>query len=425
MVMNVCIETYGCSANQSDSEIMAGLLTQAGFDIVHDPELADIIIINTCIVKGTTERRVISKIKKIEKSEKKLVVAGCMPEAMYKQLREITKVPAVGPYQIKKIVSIVKAAIEGKQIEALGGRCNKTLLPKIRRNPVIDIIQIQHGCLSACSFCITRKARGSLHSESPDSISREVLLAHKAGVKEFWFTGQDTGCYGFDMNTNLAELINKVTTNVKGKYFIRLGMMNPQHAKQILSELIEAYKHDQVFKFLHIPVQSGSNRILTDMRRGHDVEDFVSAVEQFRRNIPGITIWTDIIVGYPGETDKDFQKTIDLLKKIQPDYTNISRFTTRPGTEAAKEKQLPTEIKKQRSRVASKIVDKICLQQNKRWVDWSGIALVDEYNRAKQTWIARNYAYKPIVLKGQYRLGQFVKVKIKEAATTHLVGVAI
>ena len=191
------------------------------------------------------------------------------------------------------------------------------------------------------------------------------------------------------------------------------------------SELIEAYKHDQVFKFLHIPVQSGSNRILTDMRRGHDVEDFVSAVEQFRRNIPGITIWTDIIVGYPGETDKDFQKTIDLLKKIQPDYTNISRFTTRPGTEAAKEKQLPTEIKKQRSRVASKIVDKICLQQNKRWVDWSGIALVDEYNRAKQTWIARNYAYKPIVLKGQYRLGQFVKVKIKEAATTHLVGVAI
>jgi len=420
--MNICIETYGCAANQADSEIMAGLLTQAGFDIVADAGIADVVIVNTCIVKGTTERRVTSRIKKIEETDKKLVIAGCMPEAMYKQLRAITSAPVVGPYQIKKIAAIVKAAIEDKQAELISGYCEKTLLPKIRRNPVIDIIQIEHGCLSACSFCITRKARGALRSEKLGNIVKEVSLAHKAGVKEFWFTGQDIGCYGFDAGTTLSELINAVVAEVRGKYFIRLGMMNPQHVRRILPELIDAYRHEQVFKFLHIPVQSGSNSILKSMRRGHTAEDFVQVVDKFREVLPDITIWTDVIVGYPGETDEDFQKTIALIKQTHPDYVNISRFTPRPNTKAAKEKQLSTQIKKQRSRIMTKIVDDACIKQNKKWVGWAGNALIDEYNRAKQTWVARNYAYKPIALKGSYRIGQFVKVKVKDAAQTHLVG---
>ncbi|RLJ04927.1 MAG: hypothetical protein DRP08_00430 [Candidatus Aenigmatarchaeota archaeon] len=428
--MNIYIETYGCAANQSDSEIMAGLLSKAGFDIVHNIELADIIIINTCVVKGTTERKILFRIKELAEKNKKLIIAGCMPETELDKIRKITDASVIGT-DSTKILSVVRRVLNNEHVIEIGTKSEKVCLPKIMANPVRDIVQISEGCLSLCSFCLTRMARKNLFSYSPEKIIREINEAHSSGVKEFWLTSQDCGCYGFDIGTTITNLLKKITTEVRGKYRIRVGMMNPQHILNQLNELVEIYKDAHIFKFLHIPVQSGSDSILKDMKRGYSVNDFLHTIKRFRQKIPDITLWTDVIVGYPTETDDDFSKTTSLIKKIMPDYTNISRFTPRPHTKAAGLKQLPSETKKQRSRAMTELVNKICLNQNRRWVGKECEILIDEYNRHHRTWIGRTAFYKQVVVKAsekstrKFHLGDWLNVKITDAAQTHLVGEVI
>jgi len=419
----VYIETYGCAANQSDSEIMAGLLARAGFQIVSNIEDADIVILNTCVVKRATENRMYERIKELNKKySERLIIAGCMPVSEYERVKEITSASLIGPRSVSKIVGVVSKVIQGKHIEEFDEGEDKICLTKISKNKIIDIVQIAEGCASACSFCLTKYARGNLHSYPIEKIVKEISEAKAAGFKEFWLTAQDCGCYGFDIDSSLPELINKITKEVKGKYLLRLGMINPKHAKKILPELIECYKNEHVFKFLHIPVQSGSDRILKLMLRGYSVEDFVNIISEFRKEIPDITIWTDIIVGFPTETEDDFKASLKLLEEIQPDFTNISGYSLMPGTKAATLPQLSTEIKKERTRKISEVVERIIMEKNKRWLGWTGEVLIDEYNYNKGNFIGRNYAYKPIILKERLRIGEFVKVKITDAKKTGLIG---
>lgn len=426
-IMHVYIETYGCAANQSDSGIMAGLLSRAGFDIVHRPDLADIIIINTCVVKGTTERKVLFRIKKLAEKNKKLIVAGCMPETELDKIRKITNASVIGT-DCTKILKVVKKVLNNENVIEIGTKSEKVCLPKLMRNPIKNIVQISEGCLSSCSFCLTKLARGNLFSYNPDKIVKEISETHKSGVKEFYLTSQDCGCYGFDRKTNITELLKKIATKARGKYLIRVGMMNPQHILNQIDGLIEVYSDNHIFKFLHIPVQSGSDPILKDMKRGYTIKDFLHIIERFRQKMLDITVWTDVIVGYPTETDDDFSKTASLIKKIMPDYTNISRFTSRPHTEAAGLKQLPSEVKKERSRTITKLVNQICLEQNKKWIGWSGEILIDEYNRRHKTWIGRNPMYKQVVIKTNVKtnqklhLGDWLNVHIVDATQTHLLG---
>ena len=419
---SVYIETYGCAANQNDSEIMAGLLTQKGYNVTTNKEMADIIIINTCIVKETTENKLEHLLEKYDeycKGEgKQLIVAGCMPNAELSRLRELTSANVVGCNNPKDIVKVIE-----KQEDIISDQKDKTGLVRISKSKVAFIEQISQGCVNDCSFCITKLARGKLCSYEQDKILKDLSIAKKQGFKEFWLTSQDNGCYEFDKDDeeNLATLLNKITTEISGKYFIRIGMMNPQHVLRILPELIDSYRSDNVYKFIHIPVQSGSDRILQLMKRGHSVNDFVTCVEEFRKAFPTITVWTDIIVGFPNETEEDFQATLELLKKVKPDFVNVSRYSVRPGTEAASMKQLPTEIKKERSRIASKLVNELSLEKNKEWLNWKGEALVDEWNPKTQQTLGRNYAYKSIISGSDKKeMGMFKKVKIKDVSGTCL-----
>ncbi|MCX6815245.1 MAG: radical SAM protein, partial [Candidatus Aenigmarchaeota archaeon] len=209
---------------------------------------------------------------------------------------------------------------------------------------------------------------------------------------------------------------------VPGTYFLRFGMANPQHLKIFLPELIDAYKDERVFKFIHTPVQSGSNKVLREMARGHSVEDYRNIVSAFRKEFPEITIWTDIIVGFPNETEEDFLVSIKLLQETQPDLINISSYSVRPGTKAAKMKQLTTEVKKERTRIISQIAEEIYLQKNNNWLGWTGAVIVDEFNKKKQSFVARNYAYKPIVVRGNVELGQIADVEIVDFTSTYLIG---
>jgi MiaB-like tRNA modifying enzyme len=419
----IYIETYGCSANLSDAEMMAGLLKENGFIIAGSPDDADLNILCTCNVKLPTAQRMVFRLKKLAKLGKPLVVAGCMPKNEREAVEKVSPdASLVGPGSVERMVEAVRMALKGEKCIFLKDlRKPKLCLPKVKKNPVVGITQISQGCLSACSYCCVKLARGELFSYPPELIKKEVEQSVKGGCREIWLTSQDTGCYGRDMGADLPKLLRKIC-KIEGRFFVRVGMMNPAFLKDIVDGLVEVYKEGKIFKFLHIPVQSGSDRVLRLMRRGYSVKDFEKIVSAFRKGIPEITIWTDVIAGFPGETEEDFGKTMDLIRRVKPDFVNVSKFGVRPGTEAGRMKQLPSETIKERSRRMAETVDRISLEKNEKWAGWEGKILIDEYNRKKGTWVGRNFAYKPVVVKDNLKIGDFVRVKIVSAEMGHLVG---
>ncbi|MEM5874321.1 MAG: tRNA (N(6)-L-threonylcarbamoyladenosine(37)-C(2))-methylthiotransferase [Candidatus Aenigmatarchaeota archaeon] len=420
--MGIYIKTYGCTSNKFDSEIMAGLLAKNGFKLASNENEADIIIVNTCAVKSTTEEKIISYLSKLSNSNKKVIIAGCLPRVNLERIKKaIPNYHAI--IDVKSIDKIVDAVKIGSGIEFFSdSKTDKLSLPRQSFNEVIDIIKISEGCLSNCTFCATKLSRGKLNSFRPEKIRSALIEGLKNGKKEFWLTSEDCSAYGRDIGINLIDLLNSIA-RIDGKYFVRVGMMNPLHFKKIeLKNLVQSFKNEKIFKFLHLCVQSFSDRVLKDMKRGYTVKDFLEYVNGFRKEINEITLETDIIVGYPTERESDFKKTVKFIKKVKPDIVNISRFSKRRGTEAYKLKQLPTEVCKERSKKLTEIVKKISLKKNEKWVGWEGICLVDEIGKNK-TYIARNYCYKPIVLKANENLiGKFVEVKIDGYGERYLAG---
>jgi threonylcarbamoyladenosine tRNA methylthiotransferase CDKAL1 len=423
----VFLKSFGCSTNLADGEVMAGCLASAGFKLVDSVADAQVIIYNTCAVKGPTENRIIDLLKKVPRG-KKLLVVGCLPLINFDRLRREVRFDGVaGPALGEKIVNIVNAVLRGEKVLALENaeKAKPSLsLPRIRVNPVVGIIPISYGCLGSCAYCCVVFARGRLRSYSVKEIVERVKADLAEGVREFWLTSQDTACYGRDIGTNLAELIMAVCA-VEGDFKIRVGMMTPNRALDILEGLIEAYRDGKVFKFLHLPVQSGDNQILEKMRRFYTVADFKKIVEAFREAFPKITIATDVICGFPGEDEKAFEKTLKLIEEVKPDVVNTSKFFARPRTPAANmpdSVQLP-EIKR-RSAMLSSLAYKIAVEKNREWIGWEGEVLIDEAGKVAGSWMGRNFAYKPIVVKSwENMLGKVVQVKIYDAFATHLVGV--
>lgn len=423
--MEIYIENYGCSNNQAEGQIMAGLLVRAGMNITGNIEDSDIIILNTCIVKAPTESKMRYRISELAEKypKKKLIVAGCMPAVEKHIIHKLApSASLIDTHNIKEITNLVRKIKD--RPEYLGRKNEeKVNLPKFKTDKVTNIVPISTGCLSECSYCIVKKVKGDLFSFQPESIIREIESAKKSGHKEFWLTSQDCSCYGFDSGTNLAELIKKIK-EIKGKYFLRVGMMNPSHLKKIYKKLIEEMDDPRIYKFIHIPVQSGSDKILKKMNRSYTVKDFEKIIAAFREKFPEINVWTDIIVGFPGETEDDFKESLELLERVKPDFTNISRFGAMPGTKAAAMDKLPTEILKERSRIMTQEVERISLEQNKKWLGWKGTVLINEYNYSQKNWIARNYAFKQIILKTEekLKLGDYINVEITDAKSTGLVG---
>jgi len=408
----IYIKTYGCSNNQAESEIMAGILSKAGYAIADSSDNSIIVIVNTCTVKSRTEDKIIEEIKRLKK--RKLIIAGCIVDAYPNIIRKIAPdASIIGTHCITRIDEAVRRMLNNERVEFIDRmHSDKLLLPKKRTSSIIDIIPIESGCISSCAFCATRLAKGSLKSYSIERILNEISRSRSNGYKEFWLTGQDCSCYGIDIGANLPELINSITSNIPGRYFLRIGMQNPLYTKRNVQKLIQAYRHDNVFKFLHLPVQSGSDYILKRMSRGHNVEDYHSIVNEFKKAFPKMTLITDIITGFPGETEDDFEKSINLIKETRPDFVNISKFGSRPGTKASRMKQLTSNTIKERSMRLSEITKEIALEKNREWIGWRGNAIVDEYKKDKKNWLARNTSYKPIIINDNVSLGQIIDVEI-------------
>jgi MiaB-like tRNA modifying enzyme len=412
------LENYGCTANKFDFEIIIGLLKKEKHQITSDFSKADIFLINTCGVKQPTEDKILEKLRFLNLLNKPIIITGCLPRINLEAITKAAPNTLSAVLDSKSIHRIPRAIKDTEKNRKNIKYFSKTplmklKLPKIRLNQTIEIIQISEGCPGSCSFCCVKKARGNLFSYPKKNIIRNVFQAVTEGAKEVWITSQDNATYGIDKKTSLAKLL-KECCNINGKFKLRNGMMNPDQALRILPDLLEAYKNEKIFKFLHLPVQSGDDGVLKAMNRKYTVKEFKKTIRYFRNAFPEITLATDIICGFPNETKQAFKRTIELIKEIQPDHVNISRFFPRPNTPAEKIKQLSVGEIKARSTEATKIVKEISLKRNKRWLNWEGEIIVDKKGR-NDSWIGRNYAYKPIVIKTRtYQNGKFLKVKITE-----------
>jgi threonylcarbamoyladenosine tRNA methylthiotransferase CDKAL1 len=409
--VRVFFETHGCAINNSDSETMKGILKQDGFEIVDKIESSDVIVLNSCTVKLPTFNRFKSLVKKYSSMpKKKLVIAGCVPQTNLNQLKDYS---CIGVEQIKQIGHVVWETYEGNIIHMIERSKDPRLnLPKIRRFDFVEIVPISKGCLGNCSYCKVKFARGDLVSYNPAAIIRQIKSALNDGVKEIWLTAQDTGAYGLDINTNIVELLEKIIV-IKGDFKIRLGMANPNFVYRFLSKFLKIFESEKMFRFLHIPLQSGSDKVLKDMRRAYTVKQFIECTDKLREKFPDITLATDIITGFPTETNEDFKKTISLVNKVKFDVINVSKYSSMDKTDASKMKQIASEIIKKRSSELTKSYTDNSFERNKFWQNWQGSVVIDEIGK-NNTLIGRNYAYKPIIIskKPKLKLGNSIDVKI-------------
>ncbi len=426
--MKFYIKTYGCTANKSDSEIIAGILLNNNYKLVKSIEDANIIIVNTCSVKHTTEEKIISFLKKLneklkkEWKDKKVIIAGCLVDTNLERI--IKAIPNYFSIINVKAIDKIVEAVKKKGIYIGEQTVNKLSLPAYSFSKVIGIVQIGEGCLGSCSYCSTRFARRQLRSFKIEEIVKKVKSYIKEGKKEIWLTSQDNGVYGFDINTNLANLLKEID-KIEGKFKVRVGMANPFGVKRMLDELIDAYKSEKIFKFIHLPLQSGSDKVLKEMNRYYTVDDFIKIIKNFRENFKDITIATDIIVGYPTESEEDFEKTIKVIKKVKPDIVNISAFSSRPKTKASKLKKLDTKIVKERLIKLSKICNQISYKKLEKFIGKVKEVLIDE--KVNCQYIGRDENYRAIHLKEELKgpsslLGKFVKVKIVGRKIHYLIG---
>ena len=419
--MKVFIESYGCTFNQADGQIIAGNLQANDIEIVDSIDEADVVIVNTCYVKLPTEDKMTFRIQKLQKEfpDKKIIVGGCMVEIDPEKLDKIgPNISWIGPHQLNKSASVVNATYCGDVIRETGfSKESKVCVPKVGDDSLIHILQICEGCLGASTFCCTRFARGPLNSYPISDIVFEAQRAIENGACEIQLTAQDTAAFGRDSGEKLSDLIREVA-NLKGDFRVRVGMMHPKNILNDVDEIIDAMKHPKVYDFIHLPVQSGSDKVLSEMRRGHSVEQYKNIVSKFKEEIPNVTLATDIIVGYPTESDEDFDETVKLLEEIKPSLIHLSKYQHRKGAISSSLPEIPREIMKKRSKFLSQIKEKITEMENKELVNSIQKVLVIEKG-SKGGYIAKTNSYIPVII-DDVELGTFVDVKITEATSTYL-----
>jgi len=403
--MNFHIETYGCTANFGNSEEAKATLIEYG----HQPsslEDADIVIVNTCAVTAKTERKIKRRLQELDGD--RLIVAGCIPASMPETIGQIGCLKRIGllnKRSAKEIGGILKVPPDRK-----ADLSAKTAQMSPVCRDVCAVVNISEGCNGGCTYCIVKKARGKLVSRRMDEVIDTVEKMVRSGAAEVQLAAQDTAAYGNDIDTSLAELLDRIT-EIQGDFKVRIGMMNPDTALSIQKELIHSLKSPKIYRFLHMPVQSGSDEILKSMGRRYCASDFLEIVKDFRSVHPDITLATDVITGFPGETEEDAKETLELIALLQPDKVNVTRFSKRPGTAAAKLYDMPDRIKKERSREMTRLWMEIAARRNERYVGEVLPVLVTERGR-DSTMKARAKNYQGIVVKGNPNLGSFIDVLV-------------
>lgn len=421
--MRFYIETYGCTSNMGNSIDAASALVSLG----HRPssiEEADVIIVNTCAVTQKTENKIVKRLRQLPPD--RLVISGCLPTAIPESTEQIPCLKLMGKLDRSSALRLVRSLGD----ELSGRTASKDTNNLIAYEKAVHdatapehlcaIINIAEGCQGRCSYCIVRRARGKLVSRSPKEVVEQARSMIDSGAVELQLAAQDTASYGLDIGSSLPELLNRIV-EIPGRFMVRVGMMNPDTAKPIMNELTDILRNPKIYKFLHIPVQSGSDEVLKRMCRGYTSEDYIDMLRLLRGKLPDLSFATDVISGFPGETEEDFEMTLRLLEQTRPDKVNITRYSRRPQTPAADLYDMPDRIKKDRSRLLAKLWLDIAGKNNARYLGLALKVTVTERGRT-DTMKARTGNYTGVVIKGVPPLGSQQTVRIFSSSPYYLMG---
>ena len=430
-----CVVTYGCQQNEADSEKIAGMLHESGYDIVKEPALADVIIVNTCAVREHAEERALSitggyKHLKTARPHLKIGVCGCMVSKSDMSDKIKKSYPYIdfvfGTEKLAHLPEILYHSYEKKkrifvpndgEIQIAEG------LPVIRESTFRAWVSIMYGCNNFCTYCIVPYVRGRERSRRPEMIIEEVRSLVESGCKEITLLGQNVNSYGkeFGGECNFATLLSRLC-EIEGDFTLRFMTSHPKDASFELIDIMA--KNDKIAKHFHLPVQSGSDRMLKEMNRHYNKETYLSLVDYMREKMPDIAISTDIIVGFPGETEEDFEDTLELMRRVKYDMIFSFIYSPRTGTPAAKMEQLPEKVKTDRMNRLLALQNELLAEKNEAYVGKTLRVLVEgksKTNEAKMS--ARTEGNRIVLFDGDESLvGKFINLKITKSAPFALIG---
>lgn len=448
------IESYGCQMNFSDSEVVASILANQGYNTTQHLEEADLVLVNTCSIRDKAEQTVRKRLEQYNAVKKinpgmKVGVLGCMAERLKSKFLEEEKIVdmVVGPDAYKDIPNLLQEIDEGR--EAINVILSKDetygdISPvRLNSNGVTAFVTITRGCDNMCTFCVVPFTRGRERSREPQSILEEIQNLWDNGFKEVTLLGQNVDSYlwyggGLKKDFVKATEIQKATAVDFAqllemcavrfpKMRFRFSTSNPQDMHDEVLHVIAKYHN--VCKYIHLPVQSGSTRILKEMNRQHTREEYMHLIDKVRTIIPDCSVSQDIITGFPTETEEDHQDTLSLMEYAQYDFGFMFAYSERPGTLAARKMadDIPDEVKKRRLQEVIDLQQKLALQRTRRFLGQTVEVLVEkDSKKSEQHWSGRNSQNTTVVFpKGNYKPGDFVLVKVTDCTSTTLIGEAV
>lgn len=428
----IYVFTFGCQQNEADGEKMLGICQSMGYESTDTPDDADIIIINTCAIRQHAEEKALSmlgRFKALKRKNPDLIIGVCGCMAAEEHIKELIKADfhyvtfTLEPNMIYLIPSLVHKAIDDGKRSFICGEDSGNIaegLPAVRRYGHKAWVSVMYGCNNFCSYCIVPYVRGRERSRATSDILSECTALVKDGVKEITLLGQNVNSYKGD--GDFAHLLEKIAL-IEGDFLIRFMTSHPKDVSDSLIEVMKKYT-PKIAPYFHLPLQSGNDRILKTMNRTYNRERFLEIVRKLKDNIPGICLSTDVIVGFPGETEEEFADTLDVLAKTKFDMVFAFKYSPREGTPAARMiDQIDESVKESRIARLLKMQDGISLENNERHVGEKHRVLVDSLSRRKNmnTVNARTSSNKLVHFSADESLvGKYVNVQIERAGIYEL-----
>ena len=434
---NYCVVTYGCQMNLHESEKISGILDNMGMTAVQSPEAADVVVFNTCCIRDTAERRALGNIGKMKELKKKnknllIVVTGCMTqqngfaENMKERYQYVDVI--LGTHNISDLENQIRIRLEKKKRVAAvldtDGYIDDETTPVTRTSFPNAWVNINYGCNNFCTYCIVPYVRGRERSRDMKSIISECEKLINDGYKEITLLGQNVNSYGNDVpdeNVNFANLLREVA-KIDGKFRIRFMTSHP---KDLTEDVVKAIRdNDKICNNIHLPIQAGSNSVLKNMNRRYTREHYLGLIDMIRRYLPDCGITTDIMVGFPYETEEDFLDTMDIVEKVRFSTAFTFIYSVRKGTKAAEMPQIPYEIKQNRIKRLIARQNEITEEISKDYVGNVYEILVEGMQEKKNGYVVgRTESGRLVSAKGdESMIGEFKNVKITAVKNAQLLG---
>ncbi len=452
-IKKVFIESYGCQMNMNDSEIVASILSKHGYETTFRMEEADLILVNTCSIREKAEQTIrkrldsYHKVKQLHNPKLKIGVMGCMAERLKEKLLEEEHMVdlVVGPDAYRELPGLIRDVEGGREVVNVLLSEEETYADispvRLNTNGVTAFVSITRGCDNICTFCVVPNTRGRERSRNPESILREIAELEASGYKEVTLLGQNVDSYlwyggglkkdfkkappGIRANAlDFAGLMDKVATAFP-RMRIRFSTSNPQDMKEEVLHVMA--KHDNICKYIHLPVQSGSTSVLKRMNRKHTREEYIALIDKIREIVPGCAISHDMIAGFCGETEEEHRETLSLMEYVKYDFGYMFAYSERPGTPAAKtmNDDVPPEVKKRRLNEIISLQNRHSLYRMKQYVGKTVEVLIEgDSKKSDSDWMGRNSQNAVVVFPktGKEKPGDFVWVHIDDCTSATLLG---